>query len=78
MSLTKYVYRINHLDYLIRTKSSGTPQECAEKMGISTRHLFQLISEIRSTMQADIRYSRFRQTYYFFQEGDSISIPINK
>jgi predicted transcriptional regulator len=44
--------------------STGAPEEFAEKLGIKRSTLFQSLQEMRE-MGVDIRYSFFRQSYYY-------------
>jgi predicted transcriptional regulator len=52
------------MDALISMKATGTPEEFAEKLGIKRSTLFQSLQEMRE-MGVDIKYSYFRQTYYY-------------
>lgn len=64
MSLTKYIERLRRMDSLIVMKSTGTPEEFAEKLGIRRSTLFQSLQEMRE-MGVAIKYSCFRQSYYY-------------
>lgn len=64
MSLFKYIERLRRMDALISMKATGTPEEFAEKLGIKRSTLFQSLQEMRE-MGVDIKYSYFRQTYYY-------------
>jgi len=44
--------------------STGTPEEFAGKLGLRRSTLFQSLQEMRE-MGVDIRYSCFRQSYYY-------------
>jgi hypothetical protein len=52
------------MDLLISMMSTGTPDEFAEKLGLRRSALFQSLQEMRE-MGVDIRYSCFRQSYYY-------------
>ncbi len=60
--------RLERLDYLIRSKSTGTPVELAQRLDISQRTLYEFISEMRD-LGACIKYSKRRQTYYYEKNG---------
>ncbi len=44
--------------------STGTPEEFAGKLGLRRSTLFQSLQEMRE-MGVDIKYSCFRQSYYY-------------
>ena len=52
------------MDSLISMMSTGTPEEFAEKLGIRRSTLFLSLQEMRE-MGVDIKYSCFRQSYYY-------------
>ena len=52
------------MDLLISMMSTGTPKEFAGKLGLRRSTLFQSLQEMRE-MGVDIRYSYFRQSYYY-------------
>ncbi len=62
------IYRMERLDELIRVKSTGTPVELAERIGISQRSLYEYLSLMKE-LGAPIRYSRTQQTYHYLNEG---------
>ena len=64
MSLIKYIERLRRMDSLISMMSTGTPEEFAEKLGIRRSTLFFSLQEMRE-MGVDIKYSCFRQSYYY-------------
>jgi biotin operon repressor len=64
MSLIKYIERLRRIDSLIYMKSTGTPEEFAEKLGIRRSTLFQSLQEMRE-IGVDIKYSCIRQSYYY-------------
>lgn len=67
MSLIKYIERISRIDSLIHLKSTGTPEEFAQKLGIKRSTLFQSLQEMRE-LGVDIKYSFYSQTYYYADE----------
>jgi predicted transcriptional regulator len=52
------------MDMLISMMSTGTPDEFAGKLGLRRSTLFQSLQEMRE-LGVDIRYSCFRQSYYY-------------
>ncbi|MCK7532173.1 MAG: hypothetical protein MZV63_14660 [Marinilabiliales bacterium] len=55
------------MDPLISMRSTGTPEEFAEKLGIKRSTLFQSLQEMKE-LGVDIRYSWYRQSYYYADE----------
>jgi len=62
------LHRLIRLDYLIHLKSTGTPANCANKIGISERSLYDYLKMLKE-MGAPIKFSRNRGTYYYGEEG---------
>jgi len=62
------LHRLIRLDYLIHLKSTGKPADCAAKIGISERSLYDYI-KILKDMGAPVKFSRNRGTYYYNEEG---------
>jgi predicted DNA-binding transcriptional regulator YafY len=62
------LHRLIRLDYLIHLKATGTPANCASKIGISERSLYDYL-KILKEMGAPIKFSRNRGTYYYNEDG---------
>jgi predicted DNA-binding transcriptional regulator YafY len=62
------LHRLIRLDYLIHLKSTGTPANCANKIGISERSLYDYLKMLKE-MGAPVKFSRNRGTYYYGEEG---------
>ena len=63
-----YFNRLEYLDYLIRTKATGSPRVLAQKLNISRRTVFEYI-EILKSLEAPIVYDRHNETYYYAERG---------
>lgn len=72
MSLRKYINRIRRLDALIRRKSTGTPEELAERLGISERWLYKFLNELRDEFDCPITYDHYRQSYIYEERGHMV------
>jgi hypothetical protein len=72
MGLKKSLDRVEYLDYLIRSKSTGTPKELAEKLGISERWLYELLNELKHDFDCPIKYSRRRRSYVYTCSGSLV------
>jgi len=66
--LSEVFERLERLDYLIRQKSTGTPNQLAERLNMSERTLYGFLNEMRE-LGAPIKYSRAKQTYYYCTNG---------
>jgi predicted DNA-binding transcriptional regulator YafY len=60
--------RLIRLDHLIQYKSTGTPADCAQKIGMSERSLYDYL-KILKEMGAPVKFSRGRRTYYYSEGG---------
>lgn len=58
------------INQFIKFEKTGTRQEFANKIGISSRQLGNYISYLRNDLGLNVKYCRFRQTYYY--EGNKI------
>ncbi len=64
MELKNEIYRLKVLHRLIKTHNTGSPQELAEKLRISKRHLYNVLDNLR-LLGAKIDYSRSNFTFYY-------------
>ena len=62
------LHRLIRLDHLIHHKSTGTPADCASKIGVSERSLYDYL-KILKEMGAPVKFSRGRRTYYYSEGG---------
>jgi predicted DNA-binding transcriptional regulator YafY len=62
------LHRLVRIDHLINYKSTGSPADLAQKIGISERSLYDYI-RILKDMGAPVRFSRGRRTYYYAEGG---------
>ena len=64
MSLIKRIERIERMHTMIKFKRTGSPQQFAQKMGLSQSMLYYIINELKE-MGAPIIYSKFRESYEY-------------
>jgi predicted DNA-binding transcriptional regulator YafY len=57
-----FLQRLTRLDHLIQYKIIGTLADCAQKIGISERSLYDYLKTLKD-MGAPVRFSRGRRTY---------------
>lgn len=69
MADLKFLHRMEYLVHLIRTKATGSPRELAEKLDVSERTVYDLLSTLRE-LEWPVSYDALRKTYYFEQEGE--------
>jgi len=62
------LYRLKHIDSLIRIKGTGTPDQLAQRLGMSRRSLFDYLNLMKD-YGAPIKYCSQRQSYYYETEG---------
>lgn len=64
MKVIAYIERINLLHKLIEQKHTGTPEDLARRLNLSTSRLYCVLGELK-LMGAPIEYSRQLNTYYY-------------
>ncbi len=64
MSFLKKVERIERMHSLIKYKRTGTPEQFAQKMGLSQSMIYLIIGELKK-MGAPIVYSKYRESYQY-------------
>lgn len=69
MSMLKYIDRLKRMDYLIRRKATGTPDEFAGKLGICKSMLMINLSELKE-MGAEVKYNPQLRSYCY--EGNYV------
>ena len=67
--IQKHLNRLEQIDYLIRTKATGTPDQMAKKLGISLRMWHQLRNELVNDLNFPIAYCPVQRTYYYTVSG---------
>jgi predicted DNA-binding transcriptional regulator YafY len=64
MQIQKFISRTRRLDHLIRRKSTGSPAQLANRLGVSEATIYRYIQELKD-MGAPIKYCRERQSYKY-------------
>lgn len=64
-------FRLEYVDFLIRSKSTGKPKEFAGKLNVSERSLYDVI-QLMKGLGAPIAYCKQKKTYYYTEEGNLI------
>lgn len=57
--------KIVHMDYLIRHKSTGTPADFAQKVGMTRSTFFEYLTYMREELRLVINYDKHKPSYYY-------------
>lgn len=63
------IKRINYINRLIKSRSTGSPDQLANKINVSKRTIFEFI-KLMKEYGAPIKYDRHRRTYFYDDGGD--------
>jgi predicted DNA-binding transcriptional regulator YafY len=69
MKVFEYLDRIGKMHRMVLRQNTGTPEECARRLGVSRTTLYELIDELRSR-GAPIIYSKSAKTFYYSRPFD--------
>jgi biotin operon repressor len=78
MKAFEQLERLKRMNRLIREERTGSPEEFAISLGVSSSHLYRCIEDIKE-MGAPVNFSRSRKTYYYeydFEMKVSYSIQL--
>jgi predicted DNA-binding transcriptional regulator YafY len=64
MQIFDALFYFQRIDHLIRTRATGSPQDLAQRIGISRRHLLRLIGALRE-QGFPIAFDKCQNTYYY-------------
>jgi hypothetical protein len=68
--IQKLMHRLEYLDTLIRRRATGTPNQLAQRLGITERAWYNLRDELVNDLHVPLAYDPQRQTYYYREEGE--------
>jgi len=68
MAFCDTLNRLKRLDYLIQSKSTGTPSELAKKLNISERWVYEDINMLKK-LGAKIFYCELTRSYLYEEAG---------
>ncbi len=60
---------VDRIDSLIRRRATGTPDDMAEKLGISRSTWFSHLRLLTNELSFPIEYDSEKQTYYYTAKG---------
>lgn len=67
MKLFQQLQLLSRVDSLIRRKATGSPQQLANRLDISERQTYRLISSLK-TMGFPVKYCHYRNSYTYEKE----------
>lgn len=65
MASNNFLALVQQADDLITAKSTGTPRQMAQRLGLSERAWYYLLDQLRNDYGFPIIYCRFRRSYYY-------------
>jgi predicted DNA-binding transcriptional regulator YafY len=68
MTAIKYINRLKYLDYLVRTHATGSPEDLANKMGVSVRSIYDYLNDLKE-LGAPVKWSIQKESYIYSEEG---------
>jgi len=71
MSILKFKSRLDHFDYLVRHGITGTPKQCAKKLGLSKSSFYRFLEDL-ILMNIPIAYNSEMKTYEYQEDGKLI------
>ncbi|GHT12836.1 hypothetical protein FACS189426_16830 [Bacteroidia bacterium] len=76
MQLHKLINRLQFIHRSIQQESTGKPKDFAKQLSISKRQFYNIKEELID-YGADIKYNRFKNTYYYVNDFEiNISIGL--
>lgn len=77
MQLFETIDRLHRIHKLIRREATGTADEFAERLHLKRRQLYNILEEFK-IYGADIKYDRYRCTYYYANDFEIlVKISLN-
>jgi predicted DNA-binding transcriptional regulator YafY len=76
MSLIRSVKIIQRIDFLVRSRSTGSARDLSRRFGVSRRTIFEYLSDLRE-LGAPISWS-YEYNSYIYHEGFFIEINFSK
>lgn len=67
MTFLEKINTIERIDQLIRLKATGSPDELANKLNLTRSTVYEIIDCMKA-MDADIKYSKTRKSFYYESE----------
>ena len=68
--LAQYFNRLEYINWLIKTESTGTPKELSAKLNMSERRIFDYINFMKTELNVPIKYCYNRKSYVYKTKGE--------
>lgn len=68
MSIKKYFTLLQTLDFYIRRKATGNPDQFAKRIGVSRRSILRILRDLKD-LNIPIKFSKNRNSYYYTEDG---------
>jgi predicted DNA-binding transcriptional regulator YafY len=68
MAKSDFIHILQRMDRMIRTRSTGSPEDFACRLSISERSLYNYLAVMRE-LGAPLHYSRTYESYLYREEG---------
>ncbi|MFN3999930.1 hypothetical protein [Algoriphagus sp.] len=69
MAGLKYHERTKLLIELIEKKKTGSPEDLANKIGVTKRRVYHILDDLRLFMEKEITYSKEEKSYIFSEKN---------
>lgn len=69
MPFRTVLQNLERIDTLIRLRATGTPDDMADKLGISRATWFRWLEQLTEDLGLPIVYDEYRSTYYYSKRG---------
>jgi transcriptional antiterminator len=69
MAGLKYYERTKLLIELIEKRKTGSPEDLANKIGVTKRMVFHILDDLRLFMEKEISYSKEEKSYIFVEKN---------
>ena len=66
--MIRYFDRLKKFDYLVRHSMTGSPKDCAAKLGISRSRFYEFLEELE-ILEIPVGYDRSLKSYYYSRSG---------
>jgi len=74
MKLSEQLELIARIHTLVRMKATGTPTELSQRLSISKRTLYRILDFLKHDVHAPLEYSVQRKTYFYFSDGELVTL----
>jgi transcriptional antiterminator len=66
------IQKIKHFIFLIQKERTGSPSEVSSKLGVSERMVYNYVAVLKNDFKVPLDYNRYKQTYFFSEDGSLV------